>query len=198
MSRKSTKTKGAAKAGGKPAARGAPPAAKPKIQAPPPPPKDLGPDVLPIVGIVASAGGLNAFVKLLDALPDKCGMGFVAIPHLDPKRESLMPEILRRHTKLPVVAASDGERVVADRVYVIPPDRMMTIGGGVLRLAVGDMRSAPNALDVFLRSLAEDQQEKAIGIVLSGTGSSGTPGIKEIKSRGGDRKSTRLNSSHLG
>src|SRR5215813_1067884 len=187
MSRKSRKTKGAAKAGGKPAARRAPLAVKPKIRspAPLPPQKDLGSEVLPIVGIVASAGGLNAFVKLLDALPEKCGMGFVAIPHLDPKRESLMPEILRRHTRLPVVAASDGERVVADRVYVIPPDRMMTIGGGVLRLAAADMRSAPNALDIFLRSLAEDQQEKAIGIVLSGTGSSGTPGIKEIKSGGG-------------
>src|SRR5262245_15275800 len=185
MSRKSTKTKGAAKAGGKPAARGAPPAAKPKIQAPPPPPKDLGSEVLPIVGIVASAGGLNALVKLLDALPEKCGMAFVAIPHLDPKRESLMPEILRRHTKLPVVAASDGERVVAGRGYVLPPDRVMTIGGGVLRLVAADARSSPNALDIFLRSLAEDQQEKAIGIVLSGTGSSGTPGIKEIKSAGG-------------
>src|SRR5262249_35788726 len=154
MPRKSRKSKGAAKAGGDLAASRAPVAPKLKVPSPVPivsAPKELGTDVLPIVGIVASAGGLNAFVKLLDALPDKCGMGFVAIPHLDPKRESLMPEILRRHTKLPVVAASDGERVVADRVYVIPPDRMMTIGGGVLRLAAADMRSSPNALDIFLR-----------------------------------------------
>jgi two-component system CheB/CheR fusion protein len=140
---------------------------------------------LPVVGIVASAGGLNAFVKLLDALPPKCGMAFVLIPHLDPKRESLMPEILGRHTVLPVVEATDGERVAADRVYVIPPDRVMTIGGGVLRLAAAEPRSSPNALDLFLRSLAEDQQENAIGVVLSGTGSSGTAGIKEIKSNGG-------------
>jgi two-component system CheB/CheR fusion protein len=144
-----------------------------------------GQAALPVVGIVASAGGLNAFVKLLDALPAKCDMAFVLIPHLDPKRESLMPGILARHTRLPVVTASDGASVAAGHVYVIPPDRVMTIGGGVLRLAAADPRSSPNALDLFLRSLAEDQQENAIGIVLSGTGSSGTAGIKEIKSVGG-------------
>jgi signal transduction histidine kinase len=135
---------------------------------------------LPIVGIVASAGGLDAFVKLLDALPEKCAMAFVLVPHLDPKRESLMPAILGRHTRLPVVTASDGERVEADHVYVIPPDRVMTVREGVLRLGAADPRSSPNALDLFLRSLAEDQQENAIGIVLSGTGSSGTAGVKEI------------------
>src|SRR5262245_9714900 len=126
MPRKSRKSKGAAKAGGKPAASQVPAARKPKVESPAPSApagRELGTDILPIVGIVASAGGLNAFVKLLDALPEKCGMGFVAIPHLDPKRESLMPEILRRHTRLPVVAASDGERRVADRRDRLPQER---------------------------------------------------------------------------
>src|SRR5215831_2267747 len=99
MPRKSRKSKGAAGASSKPAASKLQAPAKPKSSVPSPATRELGTDILPVVGIVASAGGLNAFVKLLDALPDKCGMGFVAIPHLDPKRESLMPEILRRHTK---------------------------------------------------------------------------------------------------
>jgi len=140
---------------------------------------------LPIVGIVASAGGLNAFIRLLDAMPPTCGVAFVLVPHLDPKRESFMPEILGRHTQYPVVTASTGDRVSADRVYVIPPDKTLTIAHGVLELSAADPRSPPGALDAFLRSLAQDQQERAIGIVLSGTGSSGTAGIKEIKSNGG-------------
>ncbi|TWU38316.1 PAS domain S-box protein [Novipirellula artificiosorum] len=143
-------------------------------------------DCFPIVGIGASAGGLAAFKQFLKPMPADNGMAFVLIPHLDPTHESLMVELLSTQTSMPVVEAEDGMTVEVNRVYVIPPNRFLTISHGVLQLIDPPERGGwQTAIDCFLKSLAADQRERAIGIVLSGTGSHGTPGIREIKLMGG-------------
>ncbi len=150
------------------------------------PASERGGRKLPVAGLVASAGGLDAFKKFFVTMPADSGIAFVLIPHLDPTHESLMVELLTRHTSMPVVEAAQGMAVEANRVYVIPPNRNMTIVGGVLRLtgpvAHGNWRTS---IDLFLRSLADDQQEKAICIILSGTGSHGTVGLEAVKAEGG-------------
>lgn len=140
----------------------------------------------PIVGIGASAGGLNAFKRFFSAMRPDSGMAFVLIPHLDPTHESLMVELLARQTEMPVVEAEDGTAVQANCVYIIPPNKYLEIACGLLRLSEPPKpRGLQTAIDFFLRSLAMDQEERAIGIVLSGTGSHGTLGIREIKLVGG-------------
>ena len=139
-----------------------------------------------MAGLVASAGGLDAFKKFFAAMPADSGIAFVLIPHLDPTHESLMVELLTRHTSMPVVEAAQGMAVEPNRVYIIPPNRNMTISGGVLRLtgpvAHGNWQTS---IDLFLRSLADDQLERAICIILSGTGSHGTRGLTAVKAAGG-------------
>ena len=140
----------------------------------------------PVVGIGASAGGLDAFKRFFKAMPADAGMAFVLVPHLDPKHESLMVELLARQTAMPVVEAGEGQSIEVNHVYIIPPNKFLAINDGRLRLTVlPEPRGRQTALDTFFRSLAEEQQERSIGIVLSGTGSHGTPGIKEIKLAGG-------------
>ena len=139
-----------------------------------------------VVGIGASAGGLDAFKKFFSAMPCDSGMAFVLIPHLDPSHRSLMVELLSRQTQMPVCEAEHGMRLKPNSVYIIPPDSNLTIMGGRLRLTRGTHQQGFEvSLDQFFRSLAEDQQEQAIGIILSGTGSHGTSGLKEIKRAGG-------------
>ena len=114
----------------------------------------------PVAGIGASAGGLDGFKKFFNAMPADSGIAFVLIPHLDPKHESLMVELLERCTKMPVIEATEGMAVEANRVYVIPPNKYMTISGGVLRLTGPVERSGlQTSIDLFLRSLAIDKQE---------------------------------------
>ncbi len=140
----------------------------------------------PVAGMVASAGGLDAFKKFFTAMPADSGIAFVLIPHLDPTHESLMVELLTRHTTMPVVEAVEGMPVLADRVHIIPPNKNMTISGGVLRLTGPvDRAGWQTSIDLFLRSLAEDQLEKAICIILSGTGTHGTVGLTAVKAAGG-------------
>ncbi|MFN8742093.1 MAG: CheR family methyltransferase [Pirellula sp.] len=140
----------------------------------------------PIVGIVASAGGLDSFKSFFRAIKENCGMAFVLVPHLDSKRKSSLVELLSRESCLPVVEAIDGMRVKIDSVYVIPHNHTLMLSQGVIRLgSLPDPIGAQTAIDSFLRSLAEDQQSKAIGIIFSGTGSHGTLGIREIKRCGG-------------
>ena len=140
----------------------------------------------PIVGIGASAGGLDAFKKFFNALPPESGMAFVLIQHLDPTRESLTAELVGTYTRMGVVQAEDGMRVEANHVYVIPPNAYLSIRDRTLWLsAPAAPRSLRMAIDFFLHSLAEDQQENAIGVILAGTGTDGTLGIKEIKAGGG-------------
>lgn len=140
----------------------------------------------PVAGIGASAGGLDAFKKLFTAMPADSGIAFVLIPHLDPKHESLMVELIGRHTRMPVVEAEDGAPVEANRVYIIPPNKYMRISGGVLRLSGPVERGGPQtSIDLFLRSLGEDKREQAICIILSGTGAHGALGLKAVKAAGG-------------
>jgi len=139
-----------------------------------------------VVGIGASAGGLEAFRTFLDAMPPDNGLAFVFIPHLDPTRESHMVELLASHTAMTVVQAKDGMPIKADHVYVIPPDEYITISDEVLHLtAPSERRGRRIPIDFFFHSLAEDRHEKAIGIVLSGTGTEGAHGLQAIKAHGG-------------
>jgi len=140
----------------------------------------------PIVGVGASAGGLEAFTQMLGALPVDTGMAFVLVQHLSPTHESLLSEILSRTTALPVIQVQDEPRVMPDHVYVIPPDRNMIISQGNLRLLPREAaRNQHRPIDFFLRSLAEDQGHRAIGVILSGSATDGTLGLGEIKAEGG-------------
>jgi two-component system CheB/CheR fusion protein len=141
---------------------------------------------LPIVGIGASAGGVEALEQFFRAVPPDSGLAFVIVTHLPPDRDSMLSEILRRDTRMAVVNAQDGEKVEANHVYVMPPSAILTIRQGRLRLrhtGASERERAP--IDVFFNSLAEDQAERAIGVVLSGGGSDGTLGLKAIKEHGG-------------
>jgi len=141
---------------------------------------------IPIAGIVASAGGLTAFNQFFEAMPADSGVAFVLVPHLDATHESLMVELIARHTKMPVVEATDAMAVEVNCVYIIPPNHSLAINKGALRLSnLPEPATSQTAIDFFLRSLATDQGSRAIGIVLSGTGSHGTLGIREIKQCGG-------------
>jgi two-component system CheB/CheR fusion protein len=140
----------------------------------------------PVAGLVASAGGLSAFKKFFDAMPADSGVAFVLIPHLAPDHASLMVELLARDTKMPVVEATEGLAVEANHVYILPPNKYMTISGGVLRLTGPVERGGmQTSIDLFLRSLAKDKQEKAICVILSGTGSHGSLGLKAVKASDG-------------
>ncbi len=139
-----------------------------------------------IVGIGASAGGLAAFKSFLAKTPADIGMAFVLVQHLAPGYKSLLVELLAAESPLPVITAVDGATVKAGTVYVIPPDTTLTIENGVLRLtSPAPARQLRRPIDSFLTSLAEDQGECAIGIVLAGTGSDGSLGVKAIKDYGG-------------
>lgn len=145
-----------------------------------------GDHTFPVVGIGASAGGLDAFKKLFSAMPVDSGMAFVLIPHLDPTHESLMVELLAKQTAMPVTEARDGMSVRPNHVYVIPPNADLAIKQRVLRVVPPPpRRGSQTAIDFFLRSLATDRQARAIGIILSGTGSHGTLGAAAIKAAGG-------------
>ncbi|MCB0154871.1 MAG: PAS domain-containing protein, partial [Anaerolineae bacterium] len=141
---------------------------------------------LVIVGIGASAGGQEAFEKFFAHMPDDSGLAFVVIQHLDPTHKSILVEMLQRYTPLPVLPAEDGLRVEPNTVYVIPPNRNLAILQGRLYLLERESaRGLHLPIDSFFRSLAQDQGDKAVGIILSGTGSDGTLGLTAIKGEGG-------------
>jgi len=134
----------------------------------------------------ASAGGLEAFEQFFRSVPPDSGMAFVLVSHLDPSHASILTEILQRTTAMPVVEAQDQMAVAPNGVYVIPPNRDMAIFHGVLQLSVPEQpRGQRMPIDAFLRSLADDQGENAIGIILSGTGTDGTLGLRAILGAGG-------------
>lgn len=140
----------------------------------------------PVVGIGASAGGLAALKNLFKAMPNDSGAAFVVIQHLDPKHESLTAEILTRSASMPVVQVVDGMAVEANHVYVIPPNAYLTLEGHHFKLNEPVLRHGLRMpIDTFLWSLAEQQQERAIAIIVSGTGSDGTLGLRAIKGSGG-------------
>jgi two-component system CheB/CheR fusion protein len=148
---------------------------------------DAAPAVtFPIVAIGASAGGLGPLCKLLDNIPPDSGMGFVVVSHLDPTRESRLPELLSRHTAMPVGNARDQQSVQTDHVYVIPPNASLIIEGGIFQLGPAPARSAPSKpIDLFMGSLARDQKAFSVAIVLSGIDADGTIGLKHVKAHGG-------------
>ncbi|MBN2654007.1 MAG: PAS domain-containing protein [Nitrospirae bacterium] len=151
-----------------------------------------------IVGIGASAGGLEALDQFFKVMPSDSGMAFVLIPQLAPEHKSMMVELLQRHTEMNVMESKDGMPVKPNCVYIIPPDSDMTILRGTLQLLKPvERRGLRHPIDFFLRSLAEDRGEKAVCIVLSGTGTEGTLGLRAIKEKGGlvivqDPKTTRF------
>lgn len=139
-----------------------------------------------IVGIGASAGGLEAFEQFFRNMSADSGMAFVLVSHLDPSHESILTEILQRSTAMPVIEAHDQLVVSPNAVYVIPPNREMAILNGALQLSVPERpRGQRMPIDTFLRSLAQDQAENAVGIIFSGTGTDGTLGLRAILGGGG-------------
>jgi two-component system, chemotaxis family, CheB/CheR fusion protein len=143
-------------------------------------------DSFPIVGIGASAGGLEAVEQFLSSLPTDTGMAFVLVSHLDPHHRSVLAELLAQRTTVRVLQIEDGMRVEADHLYVIPPNCYLHIENHVLRLAdLEPQRSLRMPIDYFLRSLAEQHRENAIAVILSGNGTDGTLGIRAVNGSGG-------------
>ncbi|MGB3201205.1 MAG: chemotaxis protein CheB [Nodosilinea sp.] len=143
-------------------------------------------DAFPVVGIGASAGGLEAFTQLLSHLPADTGMAFVLLQHLDPSQRSLLSEIIARTTAMPVQEVVNNVAIAPNQVYVIPPNTAMTIVAGCLRLQPrSHTRSMSRVIDGFFESLAQERGSKAIGVVLSGADADGTLGLEAIKAAGG-------------
>jgi two-component system, chemotaxis family, CheB/CheR fusion protein len=141
---------------------------------------------VPIVGIGASAGGLEAVTALLKHLPPDTGLGFVLVQHLDPQHESALTQILARTTSMPVREITDYLPVEANHVYIIPPNTNLSMTKGVLNLRPRQQgRTPPRSIDFFFESLALDQGERTIGVILSGTATDGTLGLEAIKAAGG-------------
>ena len=142
--------------------------------------------VFPIVGIGASAGGLAAFEAFFSAVPGGTGMAFIIVQHLAPDHKSILTELTRRYTKMQVFEVEDGMVVQPNCIYIIPPNHDMAFLNGALQLlAPTAPRGQRLPIDFFFRSLAQDQHARAIGVVLSGTGSDGTQGVRAIKGEGG-------------
>ena len=140
----------------------------------------------PVIGIGASAGGLQALERFFKAMPSDPGMAFIIVMHLAPGRQSLLAEILAGRTDLHVEVARDGQAVEKNKVYVLPPSAVLTISDGRLRLRETDANHHERSpIDIFFASLAQDRGEYAVGVVLSGSGSDGVMGIKAIKQHGG-------------
>src|SRR5688572_18549227 len=153
--------------------------AKPPKTAPPP---DAA--LCPIVGFGASAGGLEAFQEVLENLPSNTGLAFVFVQHLDPKHDSMLVDLLAKSTSMPVLQATDNLPVESNHVYIIPPNAGIQLSDGALRLTP---RTAGIHMPIneFFTSLAENQGTRAIAVLLSGTASDGTLGMKAVKAVGG-------------
>ena len=139
-----------------------------------------------VIGIGASAGGLEALEQFFENIPNDIGFAFVVIQHLDPSHESLLPALLQRITKLDVFQATDRRRVEPNCIYIIPPNKSISILNGVLFLSKPvELHGLRLPVDIFFRSLAIDRKEKSIGVILSGMGTDGSIGVKAIKEQNG-------------
>ncbi len=139
-----------------------------------------------VVGIGASAGGLKPIEEFFDNMPVDSGMSFVVVQHLSPDFKSLMDELLARHTKMAIHKVSDGVTIEPNSIYLIPPKKSMKMSEGRLLLTDKDESTGLNLpIDIFFRSLAEDAGDRAVAIILSGTGSDGSRGVKDVHERGG-------------
>ena len=142
--------------------------------------------LFPVVGIGASAGGLEALEQLLVNVPENSGMAYVVVQHLDPTHKGMLPELLQRISKIEVIQVKNGMAVKPNRVYVIPPNKTMSLSKGVLHLFKPvEERGLRLPIDYFFRSLAVDRKELGIGIILSGMGSDGSLGIRAVKEKNG-------------
>ena len=137
-----------------------------------------------IVGIGGSAGALNTYKALLDALPSNTGMAFVIVSHIHPTAHSYLSTILSRHTTMPVMLAANAMPIWANHVYLIPADSDLTVEGEAFKV-VAPRISRGKQIDLFLISLAEVMGARAIGMIFSGYGGDGTEGCKQIKAKGG-------------
>jgi two-component system, chemotaxis family, CheB/CheR fusion protein len=137
------------------------------------------------VGLGASADGLEALQQFFASVPADSGLVFVVVQHLEPRHPSLLVELLGRYASLPVAAAADGVRPECDRVYVIPPVTLLTLLAGTFRVTTAPDPNSQAPIDRFLRSLADEADGRAVGIVFSGAGHDGTAGLRAIKERGG-------------
>ena len=146
----------------------------------------LSQNLFPVVGIGASAGGLDAFKKLIATIPEDSGMAYILVQHLHPQHDSALPEILQRVSKIPVIEISDNVKVSPNNIYVIPSNKMLIATDGILKLSPREATNRINLpIDIFFSSLAEIHHAHAIGVVLSGTGADGTAGLTDIKNNGG-------------
>jgi two-component system CheB/CheR fusion protein len=145
---------------------------------------EQGAPMVPIIGIGASAGGLEALEVFFRHTPPDCGLAFVVVQHLDPNHEDMLPELLQRGTTMPVSRIEDGMRVRPNRVYVIPPNRNLSVLHGVLYL-IEQVPGPRLPIDFFFRSLAEDMRDGSVGVILSGMGADGTIGMRAIKEKCG-------------
>ncbi|HEY3355072.1 MAG TPA: chemotaxis protein CheB [Polyangia bacterium] len=148
-------------------------------------PRASAPATCPVVGIGASAGGLEALQEFFQHVPPASGLAFVLVQHLDPDHATLLPELVAAHATLPVETAADGTTVAPDHIYVIPPRVLLTIRGGGLHLEPAADGHGRFTIDTFLRSLAADQGENAACVILSGTGTDGSLGLRAVKDHGG-------------
>ena len=148
--------------------------------------KLLSSNLFPVVGVGASAGGLEAFKRLIKAIPEDSGMAYILVQHLEPTHESILVDLLQRVTNIPVHEITNNVRVKPDQIYIIPSNKLLTATDGVLQLSPRPPKNEKNMpIDVFFTSLAEVHLSNAIGVVLSGTATDGTLGLKAIKDHGG-------------
>lgn len=148
--------------------------------------KEVSCDAFPIVGIGASAGGLEALEQFFNNTPEESGMAFVVVQHLSPDFRSLMDELLGRRTRIPIVRVEDGMKIRQNRIYLMPPRKEMIISGGCLFLTEKDPNQGLTLpIDHFLRSLAADAGPRSVAVILSGTGSDGSRGIRDVHDVGG-------------
>jgi two-component system, chemotaxis family, CheB/CheR fusion protein len=148
--------------------------------------KERSDNLFPVVGVGASAGGLEAFKRLIRAIPEKGGVAYILVQHLEPSHDSMLVEILQKITPIPVQEITNNVQVEPNRVYVIPSNKLLTANDGRLELSPRGPKSEKNMpIDLFFTSLSEVHQNHAIGVVLSGTATDGTQGLKAIKEHGG-------------
>jgi two-component system CheB/CheR fusion protein len=148
--------------------------------------KMLSSNIFPVVGVGASAGGLEAFKRLIKAIPEDSGMAYILVQHLEPTHESILKELLQKVTKIPIHEITNDVKVEANQIYIIPSNKLLTANDGVLQLSPRPPKNKKNMpIDVFFISLAEVHQSHAIGVILSGTATDGTLGLKAIKDHGG-------------
>jgi two-component system CheB/CheR fusion protein len=136
---------------------------------------------IPVVGLGASAGGLEALKAFFAKVSDRSGLAYIVLMHLPPHQPSMLPELIQKVASIPVSMAEDGQSVLPDHILVVPPNKEASIYNGTLQLLEPADRNVSLPIDYFFRTLAVDEQSRAAAVILSGTGSDGTVGLKEVK-----------------